>query len=310
MTFKNTTLAAATTYELTLGPSGLRVKDLQTVTDYYVNTIGMQILARHEGQVVLGVQATKEPLLVLYHTPNGQDSRHKTGLYHNAFLLPSRAALGNFLHHLIRNRLEIVGAADHGYSEAIYLEDPEGNGIEVYRDKERSVWDIREDGQIAGVTEPLDGDGVYEAATDPTAQQLPAGTKVGHVHLKVADLKVSSEFYQRLLGLDLKFQFGPAANFLSYHNYHHHIGMNVWTGRNQPAITAQDLGLAYWTVYVQTPHQVTEVVQQLEAQGQVVTNLGTSVMITDPNGIHIRLMAQSLRQENLVTTFQLAQGVK
>ena len=154
--------------------------------------------------------------------------------------------MGSILYHLLTKKYGIDGASDHGYSEAIYFNDPEGNGIEIYRDKEMSTWDVRPDGKIEGVTEAMDADGVIGAMVK-IYDGIPSGSIMGHVHLTVHDLVETQQFYENVLGISLKSDFFGQAKFFAAGNYHHHIGSNMWAGKHLPTAEANQPGLAYFT---------------------------------------------------------------
>lgn len=151
-------------------------------------------------------------------------------LYHLAILLPSREDLANLFKHIAELQIQLVGGADHGYSEAIYLEDLEGNGIEIYRDKPVEDWDIREDGRIVGVTEALSAQEIYEMGRKVEPFEIASTTRMGHIHLSVRDSQVASQFYQKVLGLEDKFSV-PSASWIASGDYHHHLAVNEWGGK-------------------------------------------------------------------------------
>lgn len=227
-----------------IGHVALKVANLAKMTTFYQEVIGLSLLASNEQESVLGVGQTT--LLRLRKITEPLPLTRRTGLYHVAFLLPTRRDLGNALFHYLQVEAPLVGASDHGYSEALYLTDPEDNGIEVYHDKERSQWDIRADGEIVGVTEPMDAEGVLGAADRNWTGFVPE-TTVGHVHLKVADLIASDTFYTEIMGLTLTSNFGSQAKFFAAGDYHHHLGANNWLGANVPPMEEHDLGLDYYT---------------------------------------------------------------
>ncbi len=224
---------------LTLGAVSLSVADLDHSLDYYQNQIGLHILAREAGVVSLGVGETI--LLHLHHQPGAQIARRMTGLYHFALLLPSRFALAQTLHHIIEMQTPMVGAADHLVSEALYLTDPDGHGIEIYRDRPRSQW-YNAQGILEMDTLPLDAQGILSERKDntPLWDGLPAETVMGHVHLHVADLKAANHFYVDVLGFNqppLSMQI-PSASFVNAGGYHHTLGMNIWAGVGAPPPTS------------------------------------------------------------------------
>lgn len=215
----------------------LNVRNLKLMRDFYTQMIGLKVIEEKEAFVSLGVDS---PLLNLYEV---KDAIYKEsyGLYHMAFLVPTQKDLAEILIHLIRNKALISGASDHGYSLALYLNDPENNGIEIYVDKPMEQWDIQEDGQILGVTLELDANALLAQAQHDFIK-MPTGTKMGHVHLKVRNLKETQDFYEKL-GLDLKSDFGGQAKFFAQGMYHHHIGTNTWFGTNLNVPQENQLGL-------------------------------------------------------------------
>jgi catechol 2,3-dioxygenase len=203
------------------------VTDLDRMVEFYEDVIGLETLSRGDGRAVLGVD---DPLLVLQRSDGPARGPDETGLFHTAFRVPSRAALGDALDR-IEDGWRLDGASDHHVSEALYLSDPEENGIEVYRDRPRSAWPTTDDGRVEMGTLPLALDPVREAADGAT--RCPAGTTVGHVHLEVSSLDAARAVYVDGLGLNVR-QEMPGALFLAAGEYHHHVGCNVWNGRTSP----------------------------------------------------------------------------
>ena len=203
----------------------LNTQNPEKLADFYQTALGLKILNSTKDSFALGTP--NGTVLLEIHRTDLAPREDTTGLYHLAFLVPTYKDLGTILRHLIINQIPITGASDHGYSNALYLNDPEGNGIEIYWDKPESEWDIQKDGSIAGVTEPMDADSALEAAST-SFDGMPDGTTIGHVHLHVDDLESSLDFYTDVMGLGLKYKFGPAAMFLASGNYHHHLGINIW----------------------------------------------------------------------------------
>lgn len=275
---------AATTHP---GTVALKVANLEKMTHFYQEVIGLTILQKNSQQTVLGV-TTGQPLLILNQVDNPLPTTRQTGLYHVAFLLPDRPSLGDALIHYLTVNAPLSGASDHGYSEALYLTDPEGNGIEVYRDKPMDMWDIRDDGEIVGVTNEMDANGVAQSATG-TWQGFPEGTKVGHVHLKVSDLNQTDKFYTESLGLSLKLDFGSQAKFLATGTYHHHVGANTWTGRHLPAMSANDLGLDYYSFFVADQLELDRIEMNWKEKSlNFDKDSEANLWITDPSGIQIK----------------------
>lgn len=266
------------------GLVALKVANLEHMTKFYQEVIGLTLRETSERQSMLGTEETT--LLILTKVANPLPVTRKTGLYHVAFLLPTRRDLGNALYHYLTVNAPIAGASDHGYSEALYLTDPEGNGIEVYRDKPKSEWDIREDGEIVGITIEMDADGVL-AAADRQHATFPKGTTVGHVHLKVADLDKTEQFYTNSLGLTLKSDFGKQAKFFATGTYHHHIGSNIWMGHNIPAMSADDLGLDYYT-FVTNQEELSKLEAHWQNHQVDYVKEDNQLITMDPNGIKIK----------------------
>jgi catechol 2,3-dioxygenase len=263
----------------------LKVANLEKMTRFYQEVIGLQVLEQSAIQSTLGVDNTV--LLELHKVQEPLPLTPKTGLYHVAFLLPTRKDLGNALRHYLTIEAPLIGASDHGYSEAIYLNDPEGNGIEVYRDKPQSEWDIRTDGEIVGVTLEMDAEAVI-AASDGAGDGFPAGTTVGHVHLKVADLMQTEKFYTEVLGLSLKNNFGNQAKFFAAGDYHHHIGSNIWLGKKIPAMSEQDLGLDYFSFVVPDQTELDRLEEHWKNQTDYSKDQSGSLTVVDPNGITMK----------------------
>lgn len=224
---------------LRIGGVSLAVRDLGRAAAFYRDVIGLQVVAQEQGAVRLGADGSA--FLDLLHRPDAlPDDPATAGLFHTAFLLPSRADLGRWLAHFGALGRRLDGAADHLVSEAVYLHDPEGNGIEIYADRPRAAWRWRGEGaerRVEMANRPLDAPGLLRAAAPPWAG-APPGTRIGHVHLRVGDAREAVRFYGGALGLDLTAAWDEAA-FLSSGGYHHHIAANTWSsagaGRRDPA---------------------------------------------------------------------------
>src|SRR3954447_25581339 len=213
-----------------MGAVHLTVADLDRSIDYYRWALGLREHERAGGCAALGTGG--EDLLVLYEEPGARPARGYSGLYHFALLVPRRADLARFLAHVARERVPLVGLSDHFVSEAIYLSDPDVHGIEVYWDRPREVWE----GRVAErmTTLPLDVGDLLGVLDDPRAERfdgLAAGTIMGHVHLRVAEIPATAAFYCDALGFGLMAAFGAQAAFMSAGGYHHHLGANTWESR-------------------------------------------------------------------------------
>ena len=241
------TRAATTTLEAFAAPAHvarvtLAVRDLDRVATFYADALGLPILERSSAAVTLAAgdgTALLDLSMGSGLTPAGQTT---PGLFHTAFLLPERRDLADWARHARRIGLAIEGASDHMVSEAIYLSDPEGNGIEIYVDRPRSAW--KPDGSgVTMATLPLDGASLLAEPETAGAWRFPDGGRIGHVHLKVGDLAAAEAFYKAELGLEVMARY-PGAVFLGWGGYHHHIALNVWASKGAPARTANLAGLA------------------------------------------------------------------
>lgn len=219
----------------------LVAKDLAGLARFYRDVIGLVTIFREPGTVRLGVGDTV--LLSLRADPDAwRWSPREAGLFHTAFLLPTRADLGCWLRHADAAGIGLTGAADHLVSEAVYLTDPEGNGIEIYVDRPGPEWQWTEDGSVVMRNERLDRAGIVGAADRPWAG-MPAASCVGHVHLQVGDLDATERFYAGLLGFDVMCRY-PGALFLGSGGYHHQLAANIWNTRGAPVRTDGTTGLA------------------------------------------------------------------
>jgi len=286
-----------------IGRVALRVGDLEETAAFYEETIGLERLdsdvvgdtspdpdgvAGTDGdRVVLG--AADEPFLVLDHAPDASPrTPTQTGLYHVAIRVPDRATLGAAIARL-RGRDLIDGAADHGVSEAIYLRDPEGNGLELYADRPRAEWPLDGD-RVVMVTDPLDLEALVALAEEGAASRsLPAGSTIGHVHLEVVDLEPTRTFYADALGMRIRQRMGDQALFLAAGEYHHHVGANTWRRRSERA-GDDSLGLAWFEVAVPNADALAAAADRLAAAGSAVGRPEDGLLaVTDPDGIGLRL---------------------
>lgn len=270
-----------------LAEAVLNVKDLARQTAFYTQILGLEMLSQSEEEVLLG--AGGKPLVHLIQTVRTKAVKASYGLYHMAIRLPSREDLADVFKHMAELKVPFVGAADHGYSEALYLEDPEGNGIELYRDKAVEEWDIREDGRIIGVTEELSAQEIYEMGRKVEPFRIASATRMGHIHLSVRDSQVASAFYQAVLGLSDKFTV-PSASWIASGDYHHHLAVNEWGGKHLAKREAHLPGLAYYVVHVEQKEDLVTIAERAKEEGAPVTWLTSSELeIVDPDGIVTRV---------------------
>ena len=284
--------------ETRIGRAALRVADLEETTAFYRDVVGLAVLDRDDERAALGVGGT--PLLVLERDAD-RPARNRTdaGLFHTAFRVPSRAALGEALGR-VRERWRLDGASDHLVSEALYLDDPEGNGVEIYRDRPREEWPTDPDGTVRMATDPLDVEGVAAAAADGDStdsaalvDRAPAGTDVGHIHLELTSLSAFEAVYVDGLGFEVGTS-GPDVRFVAAGGYHHHLGANTWRGRTTPAAGR---GLAWFEVVVPDAAALEAVRTRLDAvaaDGDVefaVEARADGFAVTDADGIEVRVRA-------------------
>ena len=274
-----------------LAEVALNVKDLESQTAFYHLLLGLEILNQSEKEVLLG--AGGKPLVRLIKTDDISNPKQSYGLYHMALLLPTREDLANVFKHLLDLKIPLIGGADHGYSEAIYLEDLEGNGIELYRDKPVTVWDIREDGRIIGVTEELSAQDIYQLGKEIEPFAIASGTRMGHVHLSVKNSQEASVFYQESLGLEDKFTI-PHASWIASGDYHHHLAVNEWGGKNLVRRKNGMVGLAYYVVEVENKEFLVNLFTQAQDwQEQLRWISSSEFSVTDKDGIVTRVRVEN-----------------
>lgn len=285
--------AATLPAALRLGAVRLQVADLERSAAFYRDVLGMRLLDRAPGAASLGAHDDDRPLVELRERPGARPARPRgrLGLFHVAYLLPDRPALGRFVRHL--GELGVpVGAGDHLVSEALYLADPDGLGIEVYADRPRSAW-RRVGDELAMTTDPLDLADLAAAGGDARWTGMPAGTRVGHVHLHVGDLAAAGAFYGDALGLDRTVWSYPGALFLAAGGYHHHLGTNIWAGPRAASPADDDARLLWWTIELPDDASVEAAVARLAAAGHAGRTEehedGRALVVRDPWGTALRL---------------------
>ncbi len=275
---------------LSLGRVVLQVADLERSLAFYSRVLGLCAGETEENRAVMTAQGDDRVLIELRERkgvarvpPQG-----RIGLYHYAILLPDRAALGRLITHLAGEGVR-VGAADHLVSEALYLQDPDGLGIEVYADRPRSEW-RHQDRQLLMATDPLDLSDLARSAAAESWTGMPAATRLGHVHLHVGDIDRASEFYHQALGFDRMVWSYPGALFLAAGGYHHHLGVNTWAARS-PAATDGDARLIEWEVRLPAPGDAEMAAKSIEARGFPVHRTPEGdVVARDPWGTAVRLV--------------------
>lgn len=269
--------------------SRLVVVDLAMTSDWYQKVMGLAVLEKTASGQTLGVGG--RPLLTVTTEGNAaRASRRMPGLFHNAFLVPSRKELSRWLAHAAHNGIRLTGASDHLVSEAIYLDDPEGNGIEVYRDRSRDEWNYLPDGMVEMATLPLDLQKLYDEAPKDAWAGLPDDSALGHIHLQVSDIPQADAFFHDVLGLDLMARY-PGASFFASGKYHHHIAANVWNSRGAAKREANMTGLADYTIRFSDPAKLQKAVSTLDELEIPTTRSRDVVSLIDPWGIGLKLSA-------------------
>jgi catechol 2,3-dioxygenase len=271
-----------------IGALHLTVSDLPRSLDYYQDRIGLSL--RHLDAETAYLGAGGPDLLWLTERRDGRVGRGVTGLYHFALLLPSRLDLARALNHLINSETPIGGFADHSVSEAIYLSDPDGHGIEIYRDRRREEW-IYQNGRLNITTEPFDAEGVLAElqGVDTTWNGAPPGTTVGHMHLHVSDLNTTERFYVDVLGFDLIARYGPAAMFVSAGGYHHHIGLNTWAGVGARTPPSDALRLQWYEIRLPDATALAQVMARVHAADLPYVEEDSGIFVDDPSGNSVLL---------------------
>jgi len=276
--------------ETHLGRAALAVPDLGAATDFYSTVVGLAVLERSQERAVLGVE--DRPLVVLEATTD-ERTADAAGLYHIAVRVPSRGALGDALAR-VREDWHLDGASDHRVSEALYLTDPAGNGVEIYRDYPRDAWPRAADGTVEMATDPLDLEALDAAATGADgADRAPSGTDLGHVHLEVTSLPAFRECYVETFGFEVQAEVRGAA-FVGAGGYHHHVGANVWNHRREPA---GGRGLAWFEVVLPGADALDALRDRLWSRETDVGETDDGFAVADPDGVEIRFRAGPPRVE-------------
>lgn len=263
----------------------LKVTDLEKLTSFYTEVIGFRVLEKTHNHVILTADG-ENALLVLERPKDIQPKEpRRTGLYHFALLLPTRADLGKAIKHFSKNHISL-GASDHLVSEALYLSDPDGNGIEIYRDREPETWKWQND-LVAMSTDPLDARAIVEESGNEEWDGLPEGTLMGHVHLHVASLPETQAFYEAL-GFRVVTHY-PQALFMSTGNYHHHLGLNTWNGAGAPRPSEESAGLGAYTLVFPEEATMAAAIAKIKGLGATVKSKAGHFVAEDPSGNEIIL---------------------
>jgi len=276
-----------------VGGVRLQVADLDRSLEAYRATLGFEVLEREGGRLRLGAEGGGPPLIELIERPKSRPAPRfgRLGLYHFAILLPNREALGRILVHL-RRRSVSPGMSDHGVSEALYLRDPDGLGIEIYADRPRDRWSVR-GSELQMDTKPLDEVDVIAASDGRPWTGMPDGTTIGHIHLHVGDLELAREFYHSDLGFDVTAWTYSGALFFSAGGYHHHLGVNTWAGTDARTPGDDEARLLSWDLILPTASDVHAVIARLEQAGHQAIDDDTGGLVADPWGTFTRIASAS-----------------
>lgn len=278
--------------DTSIGKVRLRVADAAASATFYERAIGLRALEREGGVVGMGTE-DGTVLVELVSAPDAaQAPSFSTGLFHLAILVPDRPALARALHRLASTGWRLTGASDHLVSEALYLNDPEGNGIEIYRDRPRETW-RRNGDELAMATLPLDlQDILGELGEEQPVEGMPNDTRIGHVHLRVADIPAAEGFYNGALGLDVMVRSYPGALFVAAGGYHHHVGLNTWQTQGAPAPPEGALGLDRWELVVPAEAAVDAAAERLAAAGADPVRANGGIVVADPSGNRVLVTAR------------------
>jgi catechol 2,3-dioxygenase len=274
------------TAPMRIGKVRLKVRDLDTVSNFYQAVLGLNVMEKDDREATLG--AGRTPLMVLEADPTlAPGDRRQAGLFHTAFLMPARADLAHWVGHIAEQRVRLQGASDHIVSEAFYLADPEGNGIEVYADRPVSQW-RGTDGNIQMTTEPLDVQDLLIAAQASSWTGFPEAGSIGHVHLQVGGTMAADHFYRDVIGFDIAADY-PGASFYGSGGYHHQLAGNVWNSRGAGHRSSDMAGLDTVEILVRDPADIAAIVARAEEAGIDVAKDDQGTTLRDPWGIAITL---------------------
>ncbi|TFB19219.1 VOC family protein [Filobacillus milosensis] len=258
----------------------LNVSDITRSKEFYINKLGMKLLNEEDHKATLSFD-NQTPAVELVQPENVVPlDRSKTGLFHVAFLVPSKTDLANVVYYLWKNQIPIQGASDHLVSEALYLQDPDGNGIEIYRDRPHEEWKWKND-HVVMDSVPLDVEGLLQERSETGWKGFPENTVIGHIHLQVHNLEEVRPFYEKL-GFDIVAEYGPQALFMADNHYHHHIGLNVWNSRNGEKKHNNEIGLNWYSIQM-TKEERKEIRKRLDIELS-----GGLYTVEDPSGIKIK----------------------
>lgn len=266
----------------------LRVRDIERALTFYRDVAGLEVVESSDSTATLAPPGGDAILRLISDGVDGPADRRGPGLYHTAIRYPSRAALANVLARLVEAGLRI-GASDHGVSEALYVDDPDGNGVELYRDRERDQWPTAAPGEKVRMTlDPLDLHALLSEAREPGRKA--EGTDIGHVHLQVSDLRRTIDFYVTALGLDLMAEYGDQAGFFASRGYHHHLGANTWHSLGRSAGAKNHAGLERIVFKAETAEELARARTNLESHAVSTAGDTNLLIVQDPDGIELHFV--------------------
>lgn len=284
-----------------VGPLHILVADLQRALHFYCELLGLKVIHSEADYACLSADG-KRPMLALTASPHVRPRPpHAFGLYHFAILVPSRIALARSLHRLLEMIYPLQGASDHLVSEALYLADPDGNGIEIYADRPREEW-LWHKRQVQMETHPLDLDFLLAELGHGkvTWNGLDPETRMGHVHLQVADLYEAEQFYRQILGFEVTARYGSGAVFLSAGGYHHHLGLNNWAGTNGHHTALEEIaGMKFFVLSVPSENELARLAEHLQAQRYAFNTRAGQISLADPAGNRLVVLVGEATPQNL-----------
>jgi len=278
----------------TIGAVHLTVSDLERSVRFYEDRFGFTLSSRDGPVARLRASGDAGDLLVLTEVPGARREPRATGLYHVAILVPSRLDLAVALRRLTEANQRFAGFADHLVSEALYLADPDGNGIEIYRDRPRDEWPREADGSYRLDNLPLDLDGLIGELRNDEAggwRGLPSGTRIGHVHLQVADVKAAEAFYTGVIGMNVTARYGSSASFMAAGGYHHHVGVNTWASLGASPPPPGSAGLRHFEIAVPSKAERDRIEDRVARAGGPIEEASGGIRTRDPSGNGIVLVA-------------------
>ncbi len=264
----------------------LKVQDLQRSLAFYQDILGLKVIEKSEQTVRLSADGKTGLITLTQPSTIFPKQSRTTGLYHFALLLPERKDLAAVIRHLISTGYPLQGASDHLVSEALYLADPDGNGIEIYCDRSSEGWEWK-DGEVVMATNAMDVEGVLSEWDGASWSGLPAGTIMGHIHLHVSEFHKTKEFYLEGLGFETVCTYGGQALFISTGGYHHHIGLNTWNGIGAPAPREDHAGMESFTLVYPNEEERLAAVERLKILGAAVAEVNGQYTVKDPSGTRL-----------------------